>query len=613
MNFGRYEVIDRIGKGAMGVVYRCLDPQIGRTVAIKTLALHPSSGFEESELRERLTKEARAAGILSHPHIVTIFDVGEDEDSVFIVMEYLEGTPLSDALKAEGAAFSIEDVLLLVDQIGGALDYAHSEGIVHRDVKPANIMRLSNNRMKLMDFGIASVFEAGAVQTGSLIGSPVYMAPEQIDGAELDGRADVYALGAVVFEMLTGKRPFRGGNVNALILAKFENRRRPLSQLNPKLPAALEQFFDRAMSPMVDARFASAEELSRQLRTCLFSHPGGFSPAPGGYASETPHPSPGMAPLEDDPSLAETVMMDDLPFDQDAVDGIGVSDAEDTTNQAGISTSAIRAYTTSTGPGAAVRGEATDKPDEPSDTGVIRRNVEKELGELAESEEEALDSKKLAATGLREQLEDIRTRLEKNASDVDAIIALGSLYQRAGRYSEAIVQYRRALRFEYERTDALDGIASIYQHLNMEARAYRTWGLSESLRKRRVGRLAQSEFFELGLQLEQERLLRGAIEVWEELAVLEPSNVDVWHRLAHYYLKMRDFARAVKAHRILVGLNPKDAVSQRNLAACLQNEGHYREALQEWRRSMKIDSQSAGARKARKQIEALQRYLGENA
>ncbi|HUX08596.1 MAG TPA: serine/threonine-protein kinase [Acidobacteriota bacterium] len=619
MRFGRYEVKSDIGKGAMGVVYKCRDPQIGRTVAIKTVSLHQSAtGFDEGELRDRLLKEARAAGILSHPNIVTIYDVGEEEDSIYIVMEYLEGTPLSDILLQSGAV-SFDTVLAMAEQVGSALDYAHGQGIVHRDVKPANIMQLADGRMKLMDFGIAWVFDTSATQKGVLVGSPAYMSPEQIDDAELTGRSDLYALGAVVFEMLTGKRPFSGKNINALILAKFENSRPALAELNPRLPAALEFFFDKALAVDPARRFRTAGELVRELKTAFYSRsmpftvvtrpPAGGPAPPRGQAASVKPPTD-----EQDAHLAETIVFGDAELNgaaREKPDDVEIdtkpppAEPDDSTQRFGITTSVIKAYTS----GVSKQGREGDKPAgrEDTDTGIIRKDVEQELAGKA-SREGAIpreaDLKRLV-----QQIDKLHKRLVGHPGEIDTIVALGRAYREAGRFSEAIVQFRRALKLDYERTDALDLIADIYNKLGMKERAYSTWSMSEWLNERKVGRLAKENHFKLGKRLERERLLRGAIEVWEETAVLEPRNAEVWRTLAHYYLKLQDYQKAIRAHRELLKIEPSDTKAVRNLAVCYQNSGEYAQALEQWRKSLETDAEGSGARKARKNIQALEKYL----
>ena len=216
---GRYEVLNELGKGAMGVVYLAKDPVIGRLVAVKTIrnSQTEDDDSESREFRERFVREAQTAGILSHPNIVTIHDIGEDTESrtSFIAMEYIEGRNLKSLL-ADKKKFSWDEVADLIAQIGEALDYAHRKGIIHRDIKPANIIMTTDGKIKITDFGIAKVASSNLTTTGQFLGTPNYMSPEQVSGAPVDGRSDIFSLGVVLYEMLTNRKPFSGDNLTAI-------------------------------------------------------------------------------------------------------------------------------------------------------------------------------------------------------------------------------------------------------------------------------------------------------------------------------------------------------------------------------------------------------------
>ena len=211
---GRYEVIGELGQGAMGVVYKARDPLIDREVAIKTINL--SLAMEErDEYEARFYQEAKAAGRLSHPNIVTIYDVGRSEDIAYIAMEYLHGRELRDILN-ETKLLPISEVLAIVIQVAQGLAYAHEHDIVHRDVKPSNVMIVRDGHAKITDFGIARMVSAAVrTQTGMVLGSPKYMSPEQVLGKEIDRRSDIFSLGVMLYELLTGQVPFIGENINA--------------------------------------------------------------------------------------------------------------------------------------------------------------------------------------------------------------------------------------------------------------------------------------------------------------------------------------------------------------------------------------------------------------
>jgi serine/threonine protein kinase len=216
---GRYEVLNELGKGAMGVVYLAKDPVIGRLVAVKTIRTSQTGDddSESREFRERFVREAQTAGILSHPNIVTIHDIGEDTESrtSFIAMEYIDGRNLK-SLITDKKKFSWDEVADLIAQIGEALDYAHRKGIIHRDVKPANIMLTTDGKIKITDFGIAKVASSNLTTTGQFLGTPNYMSPEQVSGAPVDGRSDIFSLGVVLYELLTNRKPFQGDNLTAI-------------------------------------------------------------------------------------------------------------------------------------------------------------------------------------------------------------------------------------------------------------------------------------------------------------------------------------------------------------------------------------------------------------
>ncbi len=261
---GRYEVVAILGQGAMGTVYKAVDPVIERTVAIKTINLNLSkqelAGFEE-----RFYREAKSAGRLNHPNIITIYDVGETDGIAYIAMEYLEGESLRDMLDS-GVVLPAEIIADLVSRIAGALDYAHRHHIVHRDIKPANIMVTASRDVKIMDFGIAQIPTGSRTQLGTVLGSPKYMAPEQVAGQATDNRTDIFALGVVLYEMLTGKPPFEGDNLSAIMYQILNEAPMPPSARNPRVPAAFDGVIARALAKRPEDRYASAGEFARALR-----------------------------------------------------------------------------------------------------------------------------------------------------------------------------------------------------------------------------------------------------------------------------------------------------------------------------------------------------------
>ena len=269
--FGRFKVTGEIGRGAMGIVYRAHDSALGRTVAIKTVAL-TGSGADRDANEARFLQEARAAGSLSHPAIVTIYDIGREGDTAFIAMELVEGRDLRELI-AQGRMAPSKAVAIAASVAEG-LAYAHDHGIVHRDIKPGNIMVLDDGRVKIMDFGIARLHEPSVkTQTGVLLGSPQYMSPEQIVGQEVDRRGDVFSLGLVLYEMLTGVRPFQGEDIPDLMFKVANMPATPPSHLAPELPAIVDFIAARALKKKAEERYQSAAEMAKDLRDCASTVP----------------------------------------------------------------------------------------------------------------------------------------------------------------------------------------------------------------------------------------------------------------------------------------------------------------------------------------------------
>ena len=268
VKLGRYEVVRELGKGAMGVVYLAKDPLIGRLVALKTI--RPASHADDDETKEfqqRFIREAQAAGILNHPSIVTVHDIGQDENGMsFIAMEYVEGQNLKEML-AQGRTLSFEQIGEVVAQVADALDFAHSKGIVHRDVKPANIILVDGNRAKIMDFGIAKIATGGSLTTtGQFLGTPNYMAPEQIKGAPVDGRTDIFSLGICLYECLTRRKPFGGDSLTTISYRIVHEPFPPLREINPMIPEGFEEIVSTCLTKDPAKRYQRGRDLAAALR-----------------------------------------------------------------------------------------------------------------------------------------------------------------------------------------------------------------------------------------------------------------------------------------------------------------------------------------------------------
>ncbi|MBS1834438.1 MAG: TonB family protein [Acidobacteria bacterium] len=265
---GPYQILKELGRGGMGVVYRGVDTVIGRHVAIKTLRPEDmGDSNERGSMGDRLLREARSAGILSHPSIVTIYQAGQDKDILYIAMEFVDGANLADIL-VQGK-LTVEATLKILKQSAEALDYAHSKGVVHRDIKPGNLLLEPSGKVKIADFGIAKLNQAGVTKTTSAVGSPAYMSPEHVRAQSIDGRADQYSLGVMAFEMLTGQRPHQSEELTSLVFkVVFEA---PDLSLLRELPrgAELEAIFTKVLAKAADDRYASCMEFYEAFASVL--------------------------------------------------------------------------------------------------------------------------------------------------------------------------------------------------------------------------------------------------------------------------------------------------------------------------------------------------------
>ncbi len=275
---GRYLIVGELGRGSMGVVYKGFDPIIGRTVAIKTMLPQGVSQQEFEEYKARFQREAQAAGVLAHPNIITVYDFGEDNGVLYLAMEFLEGKSL-EAVVQEQNILSIETILPIYDQVCGALDHAHQHKIVHRDVKPANIMILQSGLVKVTDFGIAKMMSMGMTQAGQVLGTPNYMSPEQVKGRSIDGRSDIFALGVILYELVTGEKPFGGLNITTVIYKIINENPIPPRELDASIHAGLSYVITKALAKNVDERYQTCAELAQDLRN--YRNLGGAVPGPG--------------------------------------------------------------------------------------------------------------------------------------------------------------------------------------------------------------------------------------------------------------------------------------------------------------------------------------------
>jgi serine/threonine protein kinase len=264
---GRYEIVGELGRGAMGVVYKAIDPVIGRPVAVKTIKLsEQGTGLTRSELIARFQTEARAAGLLTHHNIVVIYDAGEEDGLFYITMELVEGKSLQTLLD-DGHAFPLPRVLRIMEQTCNALQFAHENNIVHRDIKPANIMLTGDDTVKVTDFGTAKILQFGTVQqTAHVMGTPSYMSPEQVKGRAVDGRTDIFSLGVMFYEMITGEKPFPGESITTVIYKIVNEEPVPPRTIDPTIHPGISAAVLRALAKEPEDRYQSCHEFLEDLR-----------------------------------------------------------------------------------------------------------------------------------------------------------------------------------------------------------------------------------------------------------------------------------------------------------------------------------------------------------
>src|SRR5215467_5713745 len=312
---GRYEIVGELGRGAMGIVYKAVDPVIGRTVAVKTIRLsEEGTGLKRSELLTRFQTEARAAGLLTHPNIVVVYDAGEEDGLYYITMELVEGKSLQ-ALLDGGHSFPLPRTLRILDQTCSALHFAHERNIVHRDIKPANLMLTADDTVKITDFGTAKILQFGSTQqTSHVMGTPSYMSPEQVKGRAVDGRSDIFSLGVMLYEMMTGEKPFPGQNITTVIYKIVNEEPVPPRQIDPSIHPGISAVVMKALAKEPEQRYQTCREMLDDLRNYRNVAAGEagktmtLAGATGNPGATLPLGIPsGRGPAAEDPSVMATV------------------------------------------------------------------------------------------------------------------------------------------------------------------------------------------------------------------------------------------------------------------------------------------------------------------
>ena len=314
---GRYEIVGELGRGAMGIVYKAVDPVIGRTVAVKTIRLsEEGTGLKRPELLARFQTEARAAGLLTHPNIVVVYDAGEEDGLYYITMELVEGKSLQ-ALLDGGHSFPLPRTLRILDQTCSALQFAHERNVVHRDIKPANLMLTADDTVKITDFGTAKILQFGSTQqTSHVMGTPSYMSPEQVKGRAVDGRSDIFSLGVMLYEMVTGEKPFPGQNITTVIYKIVNEDPVPPRQIDPSIHPGISAVVMKALAKEPEQRYQTCREMLEDLRN--YRAQGGGNPnstmmmgvgSPAATIATSNAAGRGLAghsPAEDDPTIIAT-------------------------------------------------------------------------------------------------------------------------------------------------------------------------------------------------------------------------------------------------------------------------------------------------------------------
>ena len=328
---GKYNIVGELGQGAMGTVYKGEDPLIGRVVAIKTINKSALAGEAAAEAATRFKQEAQAAGRLSHPNIVVVYDYGEEDGSAFIAMAFVEGRELKNCFD-RNELFGLEDIVRIMDQLLDALNFAHINKIVHRDIKPGNIIINDKGHIMITDFGIARLENSDLTQVGATMGTPNYMAPEQCMGQRIDGRADIFSAAVILYQLLTGEKPFAGPNIASIMHKILKVDPVPPSELNMQIPSAFDSVVAKGLAKRPEDRFATADEFRKAVQAAV----GGVGVENVSTDGGTPAPEADATIMVDEGAVEQAVTTGNVDVGGDdktvvAVSGSGNADYDDGT------------------------------------------------------------------------------------------------------------------------------------------------------------------------------------------------------------------------------------------------------------------------------------------
>jgi len=442
---GKYKILGILGKGGMGIVYKGLDPDIEREVAIKTIRFDTlTDGMQKEELLTRVIREAKAAGRLNHPNIITIYDVARDKDLTYIVMQYVDGSNLQAVIES-GKMCSPREIIDILRPVADALDFAHRGGIVHRDIKPANIMIDNTGKPFLADFGVARIETSTMTQAGTTVGTLSYMSPEQVKGQTVDKRSDIFALGVILYELLTGKKPFGGDNMSTIVYRIVHEEPERITDINKDLPPAYESVVRRALAKNPEDRYQSCRGLIADLE-----EPGRMAEATLAYdfkGEESGRPKIRKLAFVLAGALALIVVAGGmfLLFSGGAGKSPGIAQGLETIKKEGLSP-ATRS--------ASAPGASPVSPAGPSDETLarLRENFEsQDYPEAVRLAEEVLgqDGENTAAKEILN-----KAKAEITAAQVAPFLQSGIAGYNSGQYAQCIADMEKVLKIDKDNKDA---------------------------------------------------------------------------------------------------------------------------------------------------------------